>query len=126
MREEVVEPKLGKESVLKLDKDCHVSSQLEREDVQNMRAILRRHHLRVLWIKATRTLHGRHYYISIDPPVDAHTANNLQYLLGSDAKRVADSRLLINSRLAYWNRLFEDLGRRMRTLYRCRGSGTRT
>jgi hypothetical protein len=120
MQRKIVEPKLGKEKVLLLDKDCHVSSQLEREDVRNMRTILRRHHLRVLWIKATRTLHGRHYYISIDPPVDAHTANSLQYLLGSDAKRVAYSRAVINSRLAYWNRLFEDLGRRKMTLYRCK------
>jgi hypothetical protein len=127
MRKEVVEPKLGKESVLKLDKDCHVSSQLEREDVENMLAILRRHHLRVLWIKATRTLHGNHYYISIDPPVDAHTANNLQYLLGSDAKRVAYSRALLGprSRFFAWNRLFEPLGRRKVTLYRCRASGPR-
>jgi hypothetical protein len=121
MREKVVEPKLGKESVLKVDKDCHVSSQLEREDVRQMLATLRRHRLRVLWIKATRTQHGRHYYISIDPPVSAKAANELQYLLGSDAKRVADSRLLINSRFAYWNRLFEDLGRRKMTLYRCKG-----
>jgi hypothetical protein len=128
MPEKVVEPKLGNESVLKLDKDCHVSSQLEREDVRNMRAILRRHHLRVLSIKATRTLHGNHYYISIDPPVDPHTANNLQYLLGSDAKRVAYSRGLISSpsRFFAWNRLFEPLGRRKVTLYRCRGSRTET
>jgi hypothetical protein len=120
-RRKVVEPELGKESVLKLDKDCHVSSQLEREDVQQMLATLRRHHLRVLSIKATRTQHGRHYYISIDPPVTAKTANELQYLLGSDQKRVDYSRALINSRLAHWNRLFEDLGRRKVTLYRCKG-----
>jgi hypothetical protein len=127
MREKVVEPKLGKESVLKLDKDCHISSQLEREDVQNMRAILRRHHLRVLSIKATRTQHGNHYYIRIDPPVTAKTANELQYLLGSDAKRVAYSRGLIgrSSRFFAWNRLFEELGRRKVTLYRCRASGPR-
>jgi hypothetical protein len=126
MQRKVVEPKLGRENVLKVDKDCHVSSELEREDVQQMRATLRRHHLRVLSINATRTQHGRHYYISIDPPVSAKTANELQYLLGSDAKRVDYSRALINSRLAHWNRLFEDLGRRKVTLYLCRASKTGT
>ena len=122
MQRRIVEPRPEKASVLKVDKDCHVSSQLEREDVQQMRATLRRHRLRVLWIKATRTLHGRHYYISIDPPVSAKTANELQYLLGSDAKRVDYSRALINSRLAHWNRLFEDLGRRKVTMYRRKAS----
>jgi hypothetical protein len=108
--------------VLKVDKDCHVSSQLEREWVRQTRAILRRHHESVEWIKATRTRHGRHYYIKIDPPVSAKTANELQYLLGDDANRVDYNRARINSGLAHWNRLFEDLGRKMVTLYRRKGS----
>jgi hypothetical protein len=78
------------------------------------------HHESVEWIKATRTRHGRHYYIKIDPPVSAKTANNLQYLLGDDANRVDYNRARINSGLAPWNRLFESLGRKMVTLYRCK------
>jgi hypothetical protein len=104
-------------SVLKVDKDCHVSSQLEREWIRVALAILRICHESVEWIRATRTHHGRHYYIRIDPPVDAHTANNLQYLLGDDANRVDYNRARINSRLEEWNKLFETVGRRKRTLY---------
>jgi hypothetical protein len=112
--------------VLKVDKDCHVSSQLEREWIRLALVILRIYHESVEWIEGTRTHHGRHYYIKINPPVDAHTANNLQYLLGDDANRVDYNRARINSRLEEWNKLFEDLGRRMVTLYRCRGSKTET
>jgi hypothetical protein len=103
--------------VLKVDKDCHVSSQLEREYVRQTLAILPRHHLKVLWIKATRTRHGRHYYIRIDPPVSPRTANDLQYLLGDDTHRVDFNRARINSRLKEWSLLFEDVGRKLRTLY---------
>jgi hypothetical protein len=126
MQRRIVEPRPEKESVLKLDKDCHVSSQLEREYVRQSIAILRKHHLRVLSISATRTHHGRHYYIRIDPPVDAHTANNLQYQLGDDPRRVDFNRARINSRLAHWNKLFEAVGRKMMTLYPRKGNKAET
>jgi hypothetical protein len=109
---------LLRESVLKVDKDCHVTSQLEREYIQQTIAILQRHHVNVEWIRATRTHHGRHYYIKINPAVDAHTANDLQYLLGDDASRVDYNRARINSRLEEWNKLFEASGRKLRTIYR--------
>jgi hypothetical protein len=109
---------LRKERVLKVDKDCHVGPQLEREYIQHAISLLRKHLVCVEWIKATRTHHGRHYYIKIHPPVDAHTANDLQYLLGDDANRVDYNRARINSRLEEWNKLFEAVGRRLRTLYR--------
>jgi hypothetical protein len=118
MQERVVEPKPEKVSVLKVDKDCHVSSQLEREYVQQTVEILRKHHLKVLSITATRTLHGRHYYIRIDPPVSPRIANDLQYLLGDDSRRVDFNRARVISRLNEWSKLFEDLGRRLVTLYR--------
>jgi hypothetical protein len=72
----------------------------------------------VMWIRSTQTQHGMHFYIKIDPPVDAHTANNLQYLLGDDAKRVSYNRARINSGLVEWNKLFERIGARLRTIYR--------
>jgi hypothetical protein len=118
MQRRVVEPRLERESVLRVDKDCHVSSRLEREYVQHAISLLRKYHVSVEWIKATRTHHGRHYYIKINPPVDAHTANELQYQLGDDPKRVDYNRARINSRLAHWNKLFEAVGRKLRTLYR--------
>ncbi len=108
---------LPKESVLKIDKDCHVDSQLEQEYVQSTVAILSKHHVSVGWIKATRTQHGRHYYIHIDPPVDAHVANRLQYLLGDDPKRVSYNEARIKSGLLEWNKLFERANVRLRTLY---------
>jgi hypothetical protein len=109
---------LPRESVLKINHDIHVRPHLEREYVQQTVANLRRCHENVGWIKATRTHHGSHYYIKIDPPVEAHTANNLQYLLGDDARRVDYNRARINSRLAHWNILFERVNCKMRALYR--------
>ncbi len=108
---------LPKESVLKIDKDCHVDSQLEQEYMQSTVAILSKHHVSVRWIRATRTQHGRHYYVWIDPPVDAHVANRLQYLLGDDPKRVSYNEARIKSGLLEWNKLFERAHVRLRTLY---------
>jgi hypothetical protein len=109
---------LLKESILKIDKDCHVDSQLEQEYIQDALAILSRRGIRVLKIEATRTYHGRHYYFYLAEPVDAHTANRLQYLLGDDPKRVDYNQARINSGLVGWNKLFETIGRKLRTLYR--------
>ncbi|MGP8069021.1 MAG: hypothetical protein ACLP5V_03940 [Candidatus Bathyarchaeia archaeon] len=74
--------------ILKIDKDCHVDSELEQEYVRSVVETLSKRHLKVERIQGTRTHHGRHYYIHIDPPVDATTGNRLRYLLGDDAKRV--------------------------------------
>jgi hypothetical protein len=120
------EPKPEKESVLKVDKDCHIDRQLERVYVQESVAMLRKYHLKVLSITATRTRHGRHYYFEIDQPVDAHTANNLQYLLGDDAKRVGFNEARINSKLAHWNILFEAVVGKLWTLYPNTGTKAET
>ena len=103
-----------------------MTSGLEREYVEHAISLLRKHHARVEWIRATRTHHGRHYYIKIHPPVDAHTANKLQYLLGDDANRVDYNRARINSRLEEWNKLFEAVGRKLRILYPRRGTKVQT
>jgi len=108
---------LPKESVLKIDKDCHIDSELEDEYIQDALAILARRRIRVLKIEATRTYHGRHYYFYLAEPVDAQTANRLQYLLGDDSRRVDFNRARINSRLVGWNKLFETVGRKTRTIY---------
>jgi hypothetical protein len=108
---------LPKERVLKVDKDCHVDSELENEYIQDALAILSRRRIRVLKIEATRTYHGRHYYFHLAEPVDAQTANRLQYLLGDDSRRVDFNRARINSRLVGWNKLFETIGRKLRTIY---------
>jgi hypothetical protein len=108
---------LPKESILKVDKDCHIDSLLEHEYIRDALAILSRHGICVVKIEATRTYHGRHYYFHLAEPVGASTANRLQYLLGDDSKRVDYNRARINSRLVGWNKLFEIVGRRMRTIY---------
>jgi hypothetical protein len=109
---------VGKIATLKVDKDCHVDPPLEKDYVLQSVAILSKHHVKVKWIKTTRTRHGRHYYIQIDPAVDATTGNNLQYLLGDDAKRVSLNQARIDAGLAEWNLLFEAVGRRRRIIYR--------
>jgi len=114
---------LPREGVLKIDKDCHVDSQLEQEYIQHAKEILGSWGFTVRKIKATRTRHGRHYYIWIDPPADAHLANRLQYLLGDDAMRVDFNQARIDSRLPEWNKLFETVGRKMVTIYSSRPSG---
>ncbi len=110
--------KSTKKSVLKIDKDCHVDSKLEQEYIRSVLEILSKRQLRVECVQATRTHHGRHYYIHIDPPVDATTGNRLQYLLGDDAKRVDYNQVRIDSGLPEWNKLFELIGRRLIILYR--------
>jgi hypothetical protein len=108
---------LPRESVLKIDKDCLADAKLNREYVHTIIDICRKHGVRVLWIKTSITVHGRHLYIKIDPPVDAKTANKLQYLLGDDSKRVDFNRARIESGLPRWNKLFERIGAILRTIY---------
>jgi hypothetical protein len=108
---------LLKQDVLKIDKDCFVDATLNRQYVETILDTCRKHRVTVLSVKSTKTRHGRHFYIKIDPPVDAHTANNLQYLLGDDANRVDFNRARIESGLVGWNKLFEAVGRRLKTLY---------
>jgi hypothetical protein len=108
---------VDKTTVLKIDKDCHVHKLLEQEYVRQSIEILSKHNVRVLWIKASRTGKGSHYYIRIHPPAEATKANCLQYLLGDDAKRVSLNRARINSGLEDWNLLFESVGRILRILY---------
>jgi hypothetical protein len=59
-----------------------------------------------------------HFYIKIKPAIEPHVANNLQYLLGDDAKRVAFNMARIESGLAEWNKLFERANARLTTVYR--------
>jgi hypothetical protein len=108
---------LPKESILKIDKDCHIDSKLEFEYIRDALAILSRRGITVLKIEATRTCHGRHYYFHLAEPVDAQTANRLQYLLGDDPRRVDFNRARINSGLPNWNVLFETIGRKLKTIY---------
>ncbi len=107
MRKRKGNANLPKESVLKIDKDCHVAAKLNYEMVQNIIDTCGKRGLNTLWIKTTRTAHGRHFYIKIDLPIEAEETNDLQYLLGDDAKRYAFNKARIESGLPEWNKLFE-------------------
>jgi hypothetical protein len=113
-----VSAKLPELDLLKLDKDAFVSPDVDKKYIRNVLDICRGQGVQVLKIKSTLSRHGRHYYIKIDPAVDARTANNLQYLLGDDAKRVAFNKARIESGLDEWNKLFEVPGRKLRTIYK--------
>jgi len=106
-----------KGTLLKVDKDHHPSVELERRYIQTVLLILASQGLAVLWIKRTITQHGRHYYIQLADTLTDQATNDLQYLLGDDAKRVAWNQQRINSHLPEWNKLFEDIGRRLTVLY---------
>jgi len=108
---------LPKVDLLKLDKDAFVSTDINKKYVRTVIDICREQGVQVLWIKSTVSQHGRHYYIKIDPALDAETANNLQYLLGDDAKRVAFNKARIKSGLEEWSKLFEIPDARLRTVY---------
>ena len=59
-----------------------------------------------------------HFYAKITPALQAHVANNLQYLLGDDAKRVAFNRARIESGVSEWNKLFERPNAELTNAYR--------
>ena len=118
MQKRNINASLPKENVLKVDKDYDPDPALQRHYVQDTIIILARHNLKVIWIKTSRTQHGRHYYIKINRPVDALTLNKLQFLIGDDSKRVAYNEARIRSSLSKWNKLFEKPNAKLTTLYR--------
>jgi len=110
--------RLSKTNVLKIDKDCFVDPELNMEYLRRILQTCRKYELRVLWVKSSKSRHGMHFYIKIKPALEAHIANNLQYLLGDDAKRVAFNRARIESGSDEWNKLFERASARLTTVYR--------
>jgi hypothetical protein len=109
---------VSRTNVLKIDKDCFVDPALNMEYVRSILHICSRYGIKVQWIKSSRSRHGMHFYVNIRPAVQAHVANNLQYLLGDDAKRVVFNRARIESGLDEWNKLFERSNVKLTTVYR--------
>lgn len=109
----------GKIGVLKVDKDCHVEESWIRGFVWGILQICEGHGVKVSSIKMCPSRSkGLHFYIKIHPKIDARLANYLQWLLGDDCQRVDFNRARIESELEDWNKLFEKLGVRLRTIYR--------
>jgi hypothetical protein len=115
LQKECIEKPCG--TLLKIDKDHHPSAELERRYIQTVLLVIANQGLRVAWIKRTRTRHGRHYYVQLVETLTDQAANDLQYLLGGDAKRVAWNQQRINSGLPDWNKLFEEVGRHFEKVY---------
>jgi len=103
---------------LKIDKDCFIHERWLGHYVRLIRSTCRRFGVKVLSIKrCCSECKGEHFYIKIRPAIDANLANMLQWLLGDDCQRVAFNRARIESGLSGWNKLFEVVGRRLRTIY---------
>jgi hypothetical protein len=103
MRRKDANASLPKTDLLKIDKDCIVNAGLQREYVGTVLDICSKRGIKVLRVKRTDTTHGVHFYVKISPPVGAVTANNLQYLLGDDSKRVGFNKARIKSGLVEWS-----------------------
>jgi hypothetical protein len=111
---------MNKTSILKIDKDCHVDQSWIQDYVRVVRSVCRMKRVRVAFVEMGRSKKGLHFYIGIQPRVSSELANRLQWLLGDDCRRVDYNRARIRSRYPDWNKLFERIGQRFVTLYRCK------
>jgi len=107
-------------SELKIDKDCFVDWDWIEDYVHVVIVpVCRSLSATVQTVRTCNSKRkGIHFYIKIDPPVEATLANRLQWLLGDDSARVDFNRARIESGLSEWNKLFEVANRRLRTIYR--------
>jgi len=109
----------GRVAELKIDKDCFVDEEWIDNYVEVIIETCRSFGITVESIRMCNSKKkGLHFYIAINPPVEASFANQLQWLLGDDSLRVDFNRARIESGLGEWNKLFEVAGRRLKTIYR--------
>ena len=106
---------------LKIDKDCFVDEAWIKDYVQLILWTCGMFGVTVVSVKMCDSRRkGTHFYISISPPIEANIANRLQWLLGDDCLRVDVNRARIGSGCPEWNKLFEKIGARLRTIYSLR------
>jgi len=118
---------MSKVDVLKIDKDCHVDQSWIQDYVTVVRSICHMKRVNVASVEMGHSKKGLHFYIGIQPRVSSELANRLQWLLGDDCRRVDYNRARIRSHYPEWNKLFERIGQRFLTLYRCKvPAGTRS
>ena len=112
---------------MKIDKDCFVDKGWLADYIDAVITICRLKGVEARRIRICCSRRkGLHFYVDINPPVESHIANLLQWLLGDDSQRVDFNRARIDSGLARWNLLFEVAGRQLRTIYDVRvPAGTR-
>jgi hypothetical protein len=111
---------MNKIGVLKIDKDCNVDQSWILDYVEVVTSICQMKRVHVCYLEMSRSKKGLHFYIGIQPNVGSELANRLQWLLGDDCRRVDYNRARIRSRYPDWNKLFERIGQRFVTLYRCK------
>ena len=117
---------MRKISVLKIDNDCYVDQSWIRDYVADVRAVCKANGIKLVSIQMSRTTKGQHYYIEIQPSISPDKANELQWLLKDDSRRVDYNRARIRSGYSDWNKLFERIGQRYTTLYHVKvPAGTR-
>jgi len=110
---------VDKVRVLKIDKDCFIDSDWLEDYMRSIVRTCRLHGVTVLSVKMCRSrVKGFHLYIEITPAIEPELANRLQWLLGDDCQRVDFNRARIRSGLNEWNKLFEEPGKRLRTIYK--------
>lgn len=103
---------------LKIDKDCFVDKKWIKNYVDVIVQVCRFFGVIVESIKLCESKRkGLHFYVAINPPIKPMLADQLQFLLGDDARRVDFNRARIESGLAEWNKLFEVAGRKLKTIY---------
>lgn len=108
-----------KTSELKVDLDCFVDPDWLDDFIVHAQIICRYFGVSVKTIRMCESKRrGLHFYITISQPVEATLVNRLQWLLGDDALRVDFNRARIEAGFTEWNKLFEEPGRQLKTLYR--------
>jgi hypothetical protein len=112
--------RLSKIHVLKIDKDCIVSRDLLQDWIRLVVIpTCTAYNVTVISVAACLSQRkGFHVYAQIDPPVHTELAWRLQFLLGDDCKRVSLNRARWKAGFSGWNKLFEGISPKLRTVCR--------
>lgn len=105
---------------LKSDKDCVISRDLLQDWIRLVIIpTCRAYGVTVLSVATCpNPRKGFHVYAEISPPVHAVLAWRLQFLLGDDCRRVSLNRARLKTGFSGWNKLFEGIGAKLRTVYK--------
>jgi hypothetical protein len=118
MRRKSANAKLPKTNILKIDKDCYPNREWLADYVRTVRNAAALKGVRVIRVRVSKSRRkGYHFYVDIEPAINAQLANEIQFLMGDDCQRVDFNRARIESQLAEWNKLFERKHARLRTIY---------
>jgi hypothetical protein len=111
--------RLAKIRTLKIDKDCVISSDLMQDWIRLVVIpTCTAYGVTVLSVATCPSPRkGFHVYAEISPPIHAELAWRLQFLLGDDCRRVSLNRARLRAGFSAWNKLFEGINPRVRTVH---------